>query len=47
MLIGHGVNFSKDNSELEEIRFKEHEFNIMASEAISLNRSLPEYRKKA
>jgi polypeptide N-acetylgalactosaminyltransferase len=41
---GAAVKLPKANEEEIRERFKEHEFNIMVSEAISLNRSVPDFR---
>lgn len=43
---GAPVKLSNDLKEQETLRFKEHEFNVMVSEALHLNRSLPDVRTK-
>lgn len=42
--MGSAVHFPPDQQKLLKKRFKEHEFNILASEAILYNRSLPDIR---
>jgi hypothetical protein len=41
---GRGVHVRSDQEAQMKERFKENQFNVMVSEMISLNRSLPDYR---
>jgi hypothetical protein len=43
---GKGVEIPDDLKEESERRFKENQFNIVASELIALDRSLPDIRSK-
>lgn len=45
--MGTAVTFASDEMDEVKTRFKEHQFNIMASERISLKRSLPDLRPLA
>jgi len=41
---GHGVTLHSYEKVESEARFAENEFDVVISESVSLNRSLPDYR---
>ncbi|UMM25549.1 hypothetical protein L5515_005324 [Caenorhabditis briggsae] len=44
---GTGVTVPEDQKSIKEKRFLENQFNVVASEMISVNRTLPDYRSEA
>lgn len=44
---GTGVTVPEDKKDIKEKRFLENQFNVVASEMISVNRTLPDYRSEA
>ncbi|KAK0417474.1 hypothetical protein QR680_013031 [Steinernema hermaphroditum] len=42
--MGNGVSIAGDRQEEMKERFKQNQFNVMASDLMSLNRTLPDYR---
>lgn len=42
--MGAGVTIDKDHEKEMQRMFKENQFNVMASNKISINRTLPDHR---